>query len=66
MNHDLFAASVPAVRFPEFFPLVLLWNTGCKRNGVLNTLDALQLGARSFEIGLLPAIYGLFTSGGPA
>ena len=60
MNNDRPAASVPSVRLPQLFSLVLLWNGGFKGTRVLNTLYALQLGAKPFDIGLLLATYGLF------
>ena len=60
MSNDSPAASAPSVRLPQLFSLVLLWNAGFKGTRVLNTLFALQLGAKPFDIGLLLATYGLF------
>ena len=60
MNNDSPAAAAPRIRLPQLFSLVLLWNSGYKGTRVLNTLYALALGAKPFDIGLLLATYGLF------
>jgi hypothetical protein len=59
MNNDRLAAAAHPIRLPQLFSLVLLWNSGYKVTRVLDTLYALAVGARSFEIGLLLATYGL-------
>ena len=44
----------------QIIGLVLPWNTAFKASRVLNTLFALELGAKPFETGLLLAMYGIF------
>lgn len=44
----------------QIIALVLPWNTAFKASRVLNTLFALELGAKPLETGLLLAMYGLF------
>jgi MFS family permease len=60
MKNAPLAAETRPIRLLELFALVLLWNSGYKGARVLNTLYALELGAKPFEIGLLLATYGLF------
>lgn len=54
------AAPPRTIRLFQILAIVLLWNAGFKGARVLNTLYALDLGARAFDIGLLLATYGLF------
>ena len=60
MTNEHPAAGKRQIRLIELFSLVLLWNCGYKGARVLNTLYALELGAKPFDIGLLLATYGLF------
>jgi MFS family permease len=60
MNNERFAAEPPRIRLFHLFALILLWNSGYKGARVLNTLYAIELGAKPFEIGLLLSTYGLF------
>lgn len=60
MNNERPAARARPIRLLELFALVLPGNSGYKGTRVLNTRDALQLGARPFDTGVLLATYGLF------
>ena len=60
MSNDRPASPAPSIKLPQLLSVVLAWNAGYKGTRVLNTLYALQLGAKPFEIGLLLATYGLF------
>ena len=54
------AAAPRPIRLAEILSVVILWNCGFKGARMLNTLYALELGAKPFDIGLLLATYGLF------
>jgi hypothetical protein len=64
MKNAPLAAETRPIRRLELFALVLLWNSGYKGARVLNTLYALELGAKPFESGRLLAIYGLLAVAG--
>lgn len=50
----------PGLHLWQVLALVILWNTGHKAARVLNTLYALELGARPLQAGFLIAAYALF------